>query len=125
MDDFKGNPNALVADVDCTADGKDLCEKHEIRGYPTIKWGSPDEMKDYQGGRSFDDLKKFAEENLGPQCGPDHMDLCSEKVKEKINKYLKMSVEDLEKKISDAQNKVEVETPLMKKTIPYLKKKEL
>eukprot|EP00929_Paragymnodinium_shiwhaense_P070797 TRINITY_DN3590_c0_g2_i1.p1 TRINITY_DN3590_c0_g2~~TRINITY_DN3590_c0_g2_i1.p1 ORF type:complete len:126 (+),score=41.77 TRINITY_DN3590_c0_g2_i1:238-615(+) len=125
MDDFKGNPNALVADVDCTTEGKELCETHEVRGYPTIKWGPPDEMKDYQGGRSYDDLKKFAEENLGPQCGPEHMDLCSDKIKAKIEGYLKMPLDALEKKISDAQTKVQVDVPLMKKTIPYLKKKEL
>ena len=67
MDEFKGSPNALVADVDCTADGQSLCEKFEVRGYPTIKYGDPGDMKDYNGGRTFDDLKKFASENLGPQ----------------------------------------------------------
>jgi len=124
-EEFAGNPNALIGDVDCTTDGKDLCETHEVQGFPTLKWGSPDELKKYEGGRSYDALKKFAEENLGPQCGPEHMDLCSDKIKEKIEKYLKLSQADLEKKISDAQNRVEVEVPLMKKVIPYLKKKEL
>jgi len=124
-EEFAGNPNALIGDVDCTADGKDLCETHEVQGFPTIKWGSPDELKPYEGGRSFDALKKFAEENLGPQCGPEHMDLCSDKIKTKIEGYLKMSQESLDKKISDAVKRVEVEVPLMKKVIPYLKKKEL
>jgi len=122
---FKGNPNSLIGDVDCTADGKDLCEKHEVQGFPTIKWGSPDDLKQYEGGRSLADLKKFAEENLGPQCGPEHMDLCSDKIKAKIEGYLKMPADALDKKIKDAVSKVEVDVPIMKKAIPYLKKKEL
>merc|ERR1712046_93766 len=94
MEEFKGNPSALVADVDCTTAGQPLCEKHGVRGYPTIKYGDPNELKDYNGGRSFDDLKKFASENLGPQCGPgENIDLCSADVKAKIEGYLKMSAD--------------------------------
>ena len=29
MDEFNGSPGSLVADVDCTAEGQSLCEKHE------------------------------------------------------------------------------------------------
>merc|ERR1711998_54339 len=52
-----------------------------VQGYPTIKYftSATDALgDDYEGGRSFDDLRKFAEENLGPQCGPDNMDLGEE-----------------------------------------------
>merc|ERR1712151_697899 len=93
MDDFKGSPTSLVADVDCTTGGEKLCEKVGVKGYPTIKYGDPDDLKDYEGGRSFDDSKKFAAENLGPQCGPgENIGLCSDKVKAKLEKYMKMSV---------------------------------
>merc|ERR1719446_638974 len=99
MGEFSGNPGVLIADVDCTEAGKDLCEKHEVQGFPTIKYGDPDELKSYEGGRSYEDLKKFASESLGPQCGPgENIGLCSEKVKQKIEKYLKMPVGELEEK---------------------------
>merc|ERR1719321_2136227 len=88
MDDFKGSPTSLVADVDCTTEGKDLCEKHGVRGYPSIKYGDPNELKDYSGGRSYDALKKFADENLGPSCGPTNLDLCKAEDKEKLEKYM-------------------------------------
>jgi len=81
MTDFEGSTTSLVADVDCTESGKDLCETHGVGGFPTIKYGDPGDLKDYQGGRDYEELKKFASENLGPTCGPDYMDLCDAKSK--------------------------------------------
>ena len=48
MADFEGSATQLVADVDCTAGGKDLCDANGVRGYPTIKWGDPSDLQDYQ-----------------------------------------------------------------------------
>jgi len=125
MGEFSGNPNVLIADVDCTADGKDLCEKHGVQGFPTIKYGDPDEMKDYNGGRDFDSLKKFAEESLGPQCGPgENIGLCSEKVRAKIEKYMAMTPDDLQAKIDKAIEKAKVDVPLMNKAKAYVAKQE-
>merc|ERR1711981_556550 len=59
MDEFKDSKTALVADVDCTVH-QDLCGKHGVQGYPTIKYGDPNNMEDYQGGRSYDDLSTCA-----------------------------------------------------------------
>lgn len=46
--DFEGSATQLVADVDCTAGGKDLCDANGVRGYPTLKWGDPSDLQDYQ-----------------------------------------------------------------------------
>lgn len=124
MDEFKDSSTSLVADVDCTADGKELCEKHGVKGYPTIKYGDPGDLKDYNGERSFDELKKFAEENLGPSCGPEHLDLCSDEHKKKLEGYLAMTADRLEGKIRNAQKVVEQEVPLMKKVLAHNNKKE-
>jgi len=117
MDDFKDSPTALVADVDCTAEGKDLCATHQVQGYPTIKYGDPGDLQDYQGGRSYEDLKKFAEENLGPTCGPTNLDLCSADVKAKIEGFMKMTADRLEGKIRNTLRVVAEEVPLMKKVL--------
>lgn len=124
MDDFKGSSTSLVADVDCTTEGKDLCEKHGVKGYPTIKYGDPAELKDYQGGRTYEALKKFADENLGPTCGPTNLDLCSESDKSKLESFMKMSVGKLEGRTRNALKAVEEEVPVMKKVLAF-KKKEL
>merc|ERR1719272_2646994 len=92
IDQFKDSKTALVADVDCTADGKSLCEKNGVSGYPTIKHGEPGNLQDYQGGRDLDALKKFAEENLGPTCGPANLDLCDADGKAQIKKFMKWDI---------------------------------
>lgn len=127
MEEFADKATALVADVDCTADGKSLCDKAGVRGYPTIKWGDPSgdlsDLKDYGGGRDFDSLKKFAEENLGPSCGPGNLDLCSESEKTKYEKFMAMSKERIDAKIVQAVRVYETEVPMMKKVSSYLGKK--
>jgi len=105
--EFKDSKSAVVADVDCTAGGKELCEQVGVRGYPTIKFGDPNNLEDYKGGRDFDSLKKFAEENLGPQCGPANLDLCDAEKKEAIEKYTKMSPADLEAAIKEKTDAIE------------------
>jgi len=125
MGEFKDNPNVVIADVDCTESGKDLCETHKVQGFPTIKYGDPDDLKDYEGGRGFDELKAFAEGNLGPQCGPGaNMELCSDKVKEKINKLLKLSIEELQAKIDKTIEKGVEDVPLMNKAKAWVLKQE-
>jgi len=110
MAEFKDSKTALVADVDCTADGKALCNEVGVRGYPTIKYGDPNSLEDYKGGRDFDALKKFAEANLGPTCGPANLDLCDAEKKAAIDKFSKMSASELEaaiKEKTDAMEKLE------------------
>jgi len=108
MDEYKDSATALVADVDCTTGGKSLCETHGVRGYPTIKWGDPSALEDYQGGRSLEDLQKFAAENLKPICSPSNLDLCDDEKKAEIKKFQDMSDADLEAAI--AAKKKEIET---------------
>jgi len=107
MAEFKDSKTALVADVDCTAGGKDLCNEVGVRGYPTIKYGDPNSLEDYKGGRDFAALKKFAEENLGPTCGPANLDLCDADKKAQIEKFQKMSDADLEKAIKEKTDEME------------------
>jgi len=110
MEEFKDSKTALVGDVDCTAGGESLCSQIGVSGYPTIKQGDPNNLEDYKGGRDFDSLKKFAEENLGPTCGPANLDLCDDEKKASIEKFSKMSADALEaaiKEAVDTQEKLE------------------
>lgn len=122
MDDFKDSPTALVADVDCTTEGKDLCETHGVQGFPTIKYGDPSDLQEYNGGRSYEDLKAFADENLGPTCGPgENIVHCDETVKAAIEKYMKMSAGKLEGKIRNVKKAYEQDLPMLKKTLAWAK----
>jgi hypothetical protein len=99
MSEFKGHASALVGDVDCTAAGKPLCDSNGVKGFPTIKYGDPSALEDYKGGRDFDALKKFADENLKPVCSPSNIDLCDDDKKAEIKKFQDMTADELSQAI--------------------------
>lgn len=107
MAEFKDSATALIADVDCTADGEALCGDIGVEGYPTIKHGDPADLQDYEGGRTLDDLRTFAKDNLGPQCGPKYLDLCNDVKKAEIQKYAAMSATELDTFIQTGKDKME------------------
>jgi hypothetical protein len=106
MAEFKDHKSALVADVDCTAAGKPLCDSNGVKGFPTIKWGDPSALEDYQGGREFDDLQKFANENLKPICSPNNIDLCDDEKKAEIEKLQGMDKDELKKLIEEKETEI-------------------
>eukprot|EP00929_Paragymnodinium_shiwhaense_P020670 TRINITY_DN1369_c0_g1_i4.p1 TRINITY_DN1369_c0_g1~~TRINITY_DN1369_c0_g1_i4.p1 ORF type:complete len:171 (-),score=82.40 TRINITY_DN1369_c0_g1_i4:435-947(-) len=106
MKEYADSKTALVGDVDCTAEGKDLCETVGVQGFPTIKYGDPADMQDYEGGRDFKALQKFAKENLKPLCSPTNLDLCDAEKKAEIEKFMKMSDADLEKQIEEKEGEI-------------------
>jgi len=106
MKAFKDDESRLVADVDCTTDGKALCDRVGVRGYPTIKHGDPNNLEDYKGGRDYSALEKFAK-GLKPVCSPAKMDLCEPEMKEKILELQKLSAADLDKQIKEKEAEIE------------------
>jgi protein disulfide-isomerase-like protein len=107
FDGVKSGPQ-LVADVDCTTDGgKILCDANGVRGYPTLKYGDPSALEDYQGGRDLETLKAFATKELKPMCSPNNIDLCDAEKKAEIEKFLALSDEDLDKMIQDKEQEQE------------------
>jgi len=106
MGEFEGNPTVLIGDADCTAGGKALCDEVGVKGYPTIKHGDPADLQDYKGGRTFDDLKKFANE-LKPSCSPKNIDLCDEEKKKSIGEFKTMGAEKREAMIKEKEGEQE------------------
>mmetsp|Transcript_641 Transcript_641/g.766 ORF Transcript_641/g.766 Transcript_641/m.766 type:complete len:171 (-) Transcript_641:355-867(-) len=107
MDAFADSKTAGVFDVDCTAEGKPLCDANGVKGYPTIKWGDPSNLEDYQGARTYDALHKFATESLKPICSPSNIDLCDDDKKVEIEKFSSMGAEALDKLISEKEEEQE------------------
>jgi hypothetical protein len=103
---FADSKKVLIADVDCTAGGKSLCEKVGVRGYPTIKYYNPpdEEGEDYKGGRDLAALKKFAETELGPGCSVDAKENCSDEQLKELEKYVGMDPAEREKKMTDLKD---------------------
>jgi len=92
---------SLIADVDCTAEGKPLCEKVGVQGFPTIKWGDVNNLETHESGREYDALKKWAKEKLKPICSPSNMDLCDDEKKKEIAAIQAIPADELSKKIEE------------------------
>lgn len=50
--------NIPIAKVDCT-ENEELCQKHEIRGYPTLKVFRKGDPTDYKGARKADGIVSY------------------------------------------------------------------
>mmetsp|Transcript_16211 Transcript_16211/g.35087 ORF Transcript_16211/g.35087 Transcript_16211/m.35087 type:complete len:218 (-) Transcript_16211:378-1031(-) len=120
MDEFAGSATQLVADVDCTAGGKPLCDENGVKGYPTLKWGDPSDLQDYQGGRTLSDLSKFANEKLKPLCSVKNIDLCDADKKAEIEKYQAMDSAALEAVVAAEEKKLEAAEALFKAEVQKL-----
>lgn len=105
---FADSKTVLIADVDCTAAGKSLCEKMQVRGYPTIKYYNPpdEEGEDYKGGRELEALKKFVESDLGPGCSVDAKENCSAEQLKDLEKYIAMPAADRDAQLADLKGKM-------------------
>jgi hypothetical protein len=119
-EDFKDDKVGLVAEVDCTTEGKPLCDANGVKGFPSLKYGDPSALEDYQGGRSYADLSKFAKENLKPVCSPANIELCDEGKKTQIQDFMKLSAEKLKELIAVEEKKLEEAETLFKDEVQKL-----
>jgi len=120
--DYADSKTVIIADVDCTAGGKPLCDKFGVRGYPTIKYFNPpdEEGEDYKGGRDLPALKKFVESELGPGCSADTKENCSAEQLTELQKYIDMDAGERESKLTsmkEALTKAEEEHNALLKTL--------
>lgn len=87
-EEYADSSSVLIGDADCTADAKTLCSDQGVSGYPTIKYFDAEGEHKYSGGRDFDALKQFVEENLEASCSIENPeDGCSEKEQKYITKW--------------------------------------
>jgi len=121
--EYADSATAGVYDVDCTAEGKPLCDSNGVRGFPTIKWGDPNSLEKYEGGRDFDSLKEFAAENLKPVCSPANIDLCDADKKKEIETFQAMSADELKAAIKEKEGEQEDAEKTFKKEVEKLQKK--
>merc|ERR1719188_303032 len=97
-DAYADSPNVVIADVDCTAAGEQICNKVGIEGFPTIRYFLPDAAKgkDYQGGRSYAALNSFVEKTFKPPCDVATSENCNDNQKALIEEFKGKSTEEYE-----------------------------
>merc|ERR1712165_683306 len=121
--EWEGNDIGLVAEVDCTADGKSLCDANGVKGFPTLKYGDPTALDDYQGGRTFSDLSKFAKDNLKPICSPTKLELCDDDKKKEIETLMALSDDEIKAKIVVEEKKLDEAEEDFKNEVQKLQEK--
>jgi len=104
--EWEGHAVGFVGSVDCAGDGKSVCDSNGIQGFPTLKWGDPSALEDYQGGRTFSDMNTWAQENLKPVCSVSNIALCDDEKKALIAKYQAMDNAALKAEVDAAEGAI-------------------
>jgi thiol-disulfide isomerase/thioredoxin len=117
MDAFKNHETVLVSDVDCTADGRSLCQHIGINAYPSLRYGDPIDLQEYKGGRKLWELKMFAGA-LVPDCNPEHLHLCHNATrKAQMEEFMKLGKEELGTMVVDLEKKIEEDQENLKNAV--------
>ena len=95
----------FVAKVDCTAEGKSLCTKVGVRGFPTIMHGRVGDLEKYSGGRGVESLTKFAE-SITPLCTLSNRGACNEEENVLLDELLKLDASSVQKEIDAANERI-------------------
>merc|ERR1719330_1808594 len=109
-EEYENSKDVMVAQVDCSGPGEGLCHEVGTKAYPTIKYGHPHHLKDYTGGRSYEEekelVKKFQAMSL-----TDRILAIGEKEKaiKKLESDFKGFTESLQRKWKVAEEKKEKE----------------
>lgn len=97
-DAYGPSSSVLIGDVECTEtdEGKAMCEKFAVSGYPTIKVFTDGDVAgtDYSGGRDLDSLLAYTKDSLEIKCDVKNPVDCDDKEKDYIEKMKAKSSED-------------------------------
>jgi len=107
-DTFKSARKIVIGDVDCTVHN-DLCGKHGVKGFPTIKVFKSGKPEAYNGGRDFNSLKSFVEKNFntGSGCSLEAKEECSKEDRAVLEEAEKMSGSERKAKIKEVETEIE------------------
>ncbi len=111
----------LIGEVDCTVE-KDLCAKHGVQGYPTIKYSNGFGWNKYEKGRDYESLEKFVDEELVDGCFDDES-LCTDEQLQALKEARSMSSEEIEIRLEEIADEKETADSLFKVEVEKLQKK--
>lgn len=105
----------LIAEVDCTATPQveTWCEDtFEVEGFPTLLFGDPGRggalLEEYLDERDYETLAAFSAQMFAtPLCNVDHMDGCSDEIKQQLIRYMSMTTEDIDAEIERIETEMD------------------
>jgi protein disulfide-isomerase A6 len=102
---WETNNNILIGTIDC-AKNESLCTQHKVQGTPTLLYGDRNSLSEYTAENGFSMLNQWVKVFLlKPICSPDNIQACKGLEKKRMNKYMKMSEEELKQIIADEHQK--------------------
>lgn len=119
MAKYEDSDTVLVAKVDCTAEGKPLCDEVGVKGFPTLKYGASWDLQDYALGRDFESLDHFASE-LKPVCDVNTLEHCTEAEKGVVEGLKSKPREALEEILADEKSHRETEVAAFESSLKKL-----
>ena len=64
MDNLAEESNFHFGTIDCSTQG-DLCEEHDIMGYPTVQlWENGEKIEQYKGANKYDPLTEYIKQRI-------------------------------------------------------------
>lgn len=101
-DEWGSHQVGLVAEIDCMDPaGRALCEANGIQKFPTLLYGDPQNLDEYEGDRDLDTLSAFAKEHLKPVCSPANINVCDDDKRAEIEQYMALPDTQLDAKIAE------------------------
>lgn len=104
---YADTPNVVIGKIDCTQ-AEALCSEYGARGYPTIKYVKNGKTEDYNGGRSFSDLKRHVESTLEPRpaCSLESKEACPARDLKVLEESEAMSKAERSAKIKEVEGDI-------------------
>jgi len=119
---FKDHDSLVVADVDCSGDGLELCQELRLLRVPAFKYGEKGDLVDYLGSRDFESLEKFAKD-LKPHCNMTKMHPCDDGQKIEIERMQKLTKKEREAEIAELKKEVDRLEAVFNTTVEEKEKK--
>lgn len=96
----------LIAEVDCSGQGKQLCDRNNVETFPALKYGDASSLEFYDGPRHYADLLEFAEKILEPFCSPSNRDSCYDEKLKLIEEYEGSATEKIQQRIREERSRL-------------------
>jgi len=113
--------DALVGEVDCTVE-KDLCSKHGVQGFPTIKWTTGYGWNKYEKARDYSSLESFVEKELVDGCFDDES-LCTTEEALTLAEARKLSTQEIDERIQEISGEKQQAEKVFKEELQVLQDK--
>ena len=95
--------NVLVGEVDCTVE-KELCSRHGVQGYPTIKYSDGYSWTKYEKARDYNSLETFVDEELSDSCLDDTA-LCSEEELTQLQEAKQLNQQEIDIRLDEIHDR--------------------